>query len=196
MLTAPVQEMGEFHELPTLYPSTNWIIAYGYTSKIDDVRKQLDVFNVHERIIRTVTTPFWIHYDLKRGAEVIITEPIFPGYFFVDIRCPVSDWGCLDEIEGISRILTSSVGKKDPECPYCLTPYEVARIMQLTATSLELVEPETYKLLGSKVIVIDGLFKDFEGKVVEDGQNVLVEITIKNRSFALRIERHKVAKII
>ena len=192
----PAQEMVQFHELPTLYPSANWIVAYGYTLRIDDVRKQLDVFNTNERIIKTVTTPSWVHFDVKKGVEVMITEPIFPGYFFIDLRCPKTDWGCLDEIEGISKVLITSVNKKEPETPYRLTPFEVAHIMQLTATSLDLVEPESYKLLGSEVIITDGLFKDFQGTVVEDGHTIRVEVKLKNRAFAIRIERHKVAKII
>jgi len=196
-LTKPAQEIQQFHELPTLYPSTNWIVAYGYTVRINEVRKQLEVFNTNaQRIIKTVTSPFWIQTSRKNSVEVIIAEPIFPGYFFVDIRCPESDWGCLDEIEGISKVLTTTADRKAPEIPYQLTPFEVAYIMQLTASSLELIEPAVYSLLGSKVIVIDGLFKDFQGTVVEDGHTVRVEIKLESRTFAIRIERHKVAKII
>lgn len=186
-------ETEEIHSLPTLYPSMNWVIAHGFPNKLEAIRKQL-----HHPEVMSVTVPFWVHVARRNEADVLAVEPIFPGYLFVDLVAPVTNWTTLEDAEGIVRVLTTNMGpvKCPYKVPYLLKPEEVAYIIGLTNDSLKLMEPETYQLLDSEVIITDGIFRNFRGTVVEDGSNLKISLDVPNRPFYVRIDRQKVAKII
>ena len=185
-------DVDKLRSVPTLYPSTNWAVAQVYaTSDYDrlcDKIKKLFGFNCQ---IRAVTSPYWISREHRDEHEVLTIAPIFPEYVFLDLSAP-SRSIATDEVEGAFKILTNSGEIKEP---YLLTPQEVIHIIGLTSSSLALMNPETYGLLGCEVTIIDGLLKDFSGKVVEDGHTLKIELNVSSKKvLQVKIDRSKVAK--
>lgn len=181
----------KFRAVPTLYPSANWIVAQVYNQNYDDTCRHIQQTFGETSPIRATTVPHWITTDYRNGAEVVLIEPIFPGYVFVDLVAPTVNWTALDDSESFMRVLTSNTVQKKP-C--LLTTREVVRIIELTTDSFQLISPETYELLGHEVVITEGIFRDFAGIVVEDGNTVKVELKNESRVLQVRIDREKVAK--
>lgn len=178
--------------VPTLYPSPNWVIAQVYNQNYENTCTQIQEIFGDVSPIRATVVPHWITTDYRNGTEVILIEPIFPGYVFVDLAAPCVNWTALDETGSMLRILTeSNIHQKKP---YRLTTEEVIHVIDLTTDSLQLISPATYELLGYEVVITEGLFRDFSGVVVEDGNTVKVELKHESRVLQVRIDRDKVAK--
>jgi transcription antitermination factor NusG len=187
-------DISEFSSLPTLYPSENWVIAHAEANQLEKIEKQIgkDV----PKIVRSLVVPYWLRIDSISEGDILIIEPLFPGYLFADIVSPAKNWCYLEDLEGIFRVLTNSSENGKEKSPYVLTPFEVTYIMDLTIASMRYTEPNTYGLEGHNVVVTEGLFKNFNGVVVEDGKEVKVDLETPAKTISIRIDRLKIARIL
>jgi len=177
--------------LPTLYPTCDWLIAYGSTQKLGEIERQSD--KMYPGVIKKIVVPYWLELVENNNANNIKLKPIFVNYLFFHICDPVNNWGVIEDLNGIAWVLRKM--SKFPE-PYVLKPREVISIINLSNNSLKIMDPNTYSLLNSVVIITEGLFQNFKGIVVEDGHEIKIDLLLSNKSMSIKIDRTKVAKIM
>lgn len=185
-------DIQKLRSIPTLYPSTNWIVAHVYSDNYDEMCERIEKAFGHYCPVRSTVIPHWVSPESRTEGEVLSIAPIFPGYVFIDITDPNRNWTGFDEIDGVLRILTNADSKE--KAPHLLTPQEVMHIISLTSSSLSFINPEKHSLLGCQVTIIDGVLKNLSGTVVEDGNTVKIELNVAKKVLQVRIDRNKVAK--
>lgn len=181
--------------ITTLYPSLNWMVAHGYTSRLREIHKELRKTGLLGSCIKNVVNPQWIRKGIDDEGEYYTTEPIFSGYLFMElITVNNPKWPDIEEIEGINKILTRSIKdrwtKQWSYLPYLLSVDEVAHVMRLTSLTMSFEKKKLQSLLGQIVGIITGPFKKLRGIVVEDGtKTIKVELAVLHKILPVRISR-------
>ncbi len=96
---------------------------------------------------------------IKNGKRKVVTEKIFPGYVLVEMIVTDDSWYVVRNTPNVTGFVGSGT------TPTPISDEEVKALMQ----RMGVAEPK-YKIdvqVGSPVRIIDGPFKEFEGKVNE-----------------------------
>lgn len=109
--------------------------------------------------IFTVLIPTENRIRIKNGKRKIITEKLFPGYVLVEMIVTDDSWYVVRNTPNVTGFVGSGT------TPTPISDDEVKQLMQRMG-----VEEPKYKIdvdSGTPVRIIDGPFKEFEGKVAE-----------------------------
>ncbi|MDP2127612.1 MAG: transcription/translation regulatory transformer protein RfaH [Pseudohongiella sp.] len=123
---------------------------------------------------------------IQRGHLLVKTEPLFPGYVFVQLD-EFSSWRSLQATRGVTRIVSFNGS------PQKVAPELIQALQQRFSNSLE---PEALYKIGDKVVVVDGCFKHIEAivKAVTSDERIIVLLTILNTQQAVAIPATQLAK--
>jgi len=172
-----------------------WYALHTYSGYEDAVarylKQRVESLSMNDKIF-DVIVPKEQHIKVRGKTRKIVEDKIYPGYVLVDMILTEDSWYV---VRNTPRVM-GFVGP-DPTKPTPLSKEEVEHLMtrmdkDTDATFLvDLVE-------GDLVKVIDGPFKDYEGKVVDvDGEQgrVKVAVPVFGRDTEVELDSVQVEKV-
>ena len=140
----------------------NWYVIHTYSGYEDAVAKNLkqriESLGMEDKIFN-VLVPKEKKIKIKDGKRKVIEEKIYPGYVLVEMVVTDDSWYVVRNTPNV----TGFVGAGTTPVPISSNEIDVLK------TRTETKEPQ-FKIdvkIGDLVKIIDGPFKDFEGKVSE-----------------------------
>lgn len=170
-----------------------WYAIHTYSGYEDAVarnlKQRIDSFGVADKIFNVVV-PTEKKIKVKNGRRSESKEKIFPGYVLVDMIATDEAWSVVRNTPQV----TGFVGTANQAVP--LEPEEVEKILK--RTSGDTVRHAIDLALDDAVVIIDGPFKDLEGKVGEideDRGKVKVFVPMFGRETPVELEADQVQRI-
>lgn len=139
-----------------------WYVLHTYSGYEENVarnlRQRIESMDMEDKIFN-VLIPTENKIKIKNGKRKVVTEKIFPGYVLVEMIVTDDSWYVVRNTPNV----TGFVGTGTTPTPISET--EVKELQRRMG-----VEEPKYKIdvqVGSPVRIVDGPFKEFEGKVSE-----------------------------
>lgn len=144
----------------TLNLGRRWYVLHTYSGYEENVKRNLeqriDSFDMSAKIF-TVLVPKEKKIKIKNGKRTTVEEKIFPGYVLVEMVVDDESWYVVRNTPNVTGFIGAGT------TPTPIDPNEMKSLMGRT----EAEEP-SHKIdlqAGEAVMIIDGPFKNFEGKV-------------------------------
>jgi len=170
-----------------------WYAIHTYSGYEDAVARNLkqrvESFGVKDKIFNVVV-PTEKKIKIKNGRKTEMKEKIFPGYVLVDMVATDEAWSVVRNTPQV----TGFVGTANQAVP--LEAEEVDKIFK--RTSGDVVHHAIDLSEGDAVIIIDGPFKDLEGKVGEIDEErgkVKVLVPMFGRETPVELEADQVQRV-
>jgi transcriptional antiterminator NusG len=177
----------------TLQQGRRWYVLHTYSGYEENVsrnlKQRIESMDMEDKIF-SVLIPTENKIRIKNGKRKIVTEKIFPGYVLVEMIVTDDSWYVVRNTPNVTGFVGSGT------TPTPISDEEVKALMQRMG-----VEEPKYKidvLVGSPVRIIDGPFKDFEGKVSELDEargKVKVLVSMFGRETPVELDFLQVKKI-
>ena len=171
----------------------NWYAIHTYSGYEDAVAKNLkqrvESLGMEDKIFN-VLVPKEKKIKIKKGKRDIVSEKIYPGYVLVEMVVTDDSWYVVRNTPNV----TGFVGSGTTPVPISKEEIEI-----LKKKSGE--EVPQYKIdfkVGDLVKIIDGPFKDFEGKVSEldpERGKVKVSINMFGRDTPVELDSLQIKKV-
>jgi transcriptional antiterminator NusG len=172
----------------------HWYAVHTYSGYEDAVarylRQRVDSLEMYDKIFN-VLVPKEKKVKIKNGKRKTVEEKIYPGYVLVDMVMGEDSWYV---VRNTPRV-TGFVGADSTEP----TPFSKEEIEALMGRMKG--EETKFKIefrVGETVKIIDGPFKDYEGKVAgidEEHGKIKVMVPIFGRETAVELDSLQVQKI-
>lgn len=172
----------------------HWYAIHTYSGYEDAVarylKQRIDSLAMHDKIFN-ILVPKEKKIKIKNGKRKAVEEKIYHGYVLVDMIMSEDSWYV---VRNTPRV-TGFVGP-DPTEPTPLSKEEVESLM----SRIKGEEPK-FKIefqVGETVKIIDGPFKDYEGKISEmdeDRGKLKIMVPIFGRETAVEIDSLQAQKI-
>jgi len=123
-----------------------------------NLRQRIESLGMEDKIF-TVIVPKEKKIKIKNGKREVVEEKIYPGYVLVEMIVTDDSWYVVRNTPNV----TGFVGAGTTPIP--VSEKEIEELKK----RMEMKEPQ-YKIdvkIGDLVKIVDGPFKDFEGKVSE-----------------------------
>lgn len=170
-----------------------WYAVHTYSGYEDAVARNLkqrvDSFGVKDKIFNVVV-PTEKKIKIKNGRKTETREKIFPGYVLVDMVATDEAWSVVRNTPQV----TGFVGTANQAVP--LDQGEVDKIFK--RTSGDVVHHAIDLSENDAVVIIDGPFKDLEGKVGEIDEErgkVKVLVPMFGRETPVELEADQVQRV-
>lgn len=170
-----------------------WYAVHTYSGYEDAVarnlKQRIESFSMQEKIFNVVV-PVEKKIKIKNGRKTEAKEKIFPGYVLVDMIATDEAWSVVRNTPQV----TGFVGTANQAVP--LEPDEVEKILK--RSSGEQVRHSIDLAPGDAVSIIDGPFKDLEGKVGEIDEErgkVKVLVPMFGRETPVELEADQVQRL-
>lgn len=140
----------------------NWYVVHTYSGYEDAVAKALkqrvESLGMEDKIFNIIV-PKEKKIKIKNGKRKMVEEKIYPGYVLVEMIVTDDSWYVVRNTPNVTGFVGAGT-----------TPVPVAKEeIENLKKRMEMEEPQ-YKIdlrVGDLVKIIDGPFKDFNGKVSE-----------------------------
>jgi len=139
-----------------------WYVIHTYSGYEEAVarnlRQRIESLGMEDKIF-TVIVPKEKKIKIKNGKREVVEEKIYPGYVLVEMIVTDDSWYVVRNTPNV----TGFVGAGTTPIP--VSEKEIEELKK----RMEMKEPQ-YKIdvkIGDLVKIVDGPFKDFEGKVSE-----------------------------
>lgn len=172
----------------------HWYAVHTYSGYEDAVgrylRQRVNSLEMNDKIFNIVV-PKETKIKIKNGKRKVVEEKIYPGYVLVDMTMSEDSWYV---VRNTPRV-TGFVGADSTE-PTPLSKEEVEALLD----RMKGEEPK-FKIefrTGETVRIIDGPFKDYEGKVAEIDEEhgkMKVMVPIFGRETRVELDSLQVQKI-
>jgi transcriptional antiterminator NusG len=172
----------------------HWYAVHTYSGYEDAVARYLhqrvDSLSMNDKIFNVIV-PKEKKVKIKNGKRKTVEEKIYPGYVLVDMIMSEDSWYV---VRNTPRV-TGFVGADSTE-PTSLSKDEVESLLG----RMKGEEPK-FKIefqVGESIKIIDGPFKDYEGKVSEIDEErgkMKVMVPIFGRETAVELDSLQVQKI-
>lgn len=170
-----------------------WYAVHTYSGYEDAVARNLkqrvESFGMQEKIF-DIVVPTETKIKIKNGKKTEVKEKTFPGYVLVDMIATDDAWSVVRNTPQV----TGFVGTANQAVP--LSQEEVDKILKRTAG--EQVRHAIDLGEGDAVVIIDGPFKDLEGKVGEIDEErgkVKVLVPMFGRETPVELEADQVQRL-
>jgi len=138
----------------------NTVSGYEYKVK-EKLEMMINSMELHENIYRVIV-PEQKEIEVKNGTKKEKVKKMFPGYVLVEMVMSDEAWYIVRNTQGVTGFIGSS-GKGAKPIP--LLPQEVDKI--LGSMGMSRIDVSKELETGKKVKILDGPFKNMEGKVEE-----------------------------
>lgn len=169
-----------------------WYVLHTYSGYEENVSR-----NLHQRVesmsmedkIFNVLIPTEKKIRIKNGRRRVVTEKIFPGYVLVEMMVTDDSWYVVRNTPNVTGFIGTGT------TPTPLSEEEVKNLQKRMG-----VEEPKYKIdvtVDTPVKIIDGTFKDFEGKVSQVDETrgkVKVLITMFGRETPVELDFLQIKK--
>lgn len=170
-----------------------WYAVHTYSGYEDAVarnlKQRIESFGMQNNIF-DVVVPVEKKIKIKNGRKTEVREKVFPGYVLVDMVATDEAWSVVRNTPQV----TGFVGTANQAVP--LSPEEVEKILKRNAG--ETVRHAIDLGEGDAVVIIDGPFKDLEGKVGEIDEErgkVKVLVPMFGRETPVELEADQVQRL-
>ena len=170
-----------------------WYAIHTYSGYEENVKRNLEQriesMDMEDKIF-SVLIPTEKKIKIKNGKRKIVTEKIFPGYIMVEMIVDDNSWYVVRNTPNVTGFVGSGTTP---------TPISDAEIKELQRRMG--VEEPTYKVdvsVGSPVKIVDGPFKDFEGKISDIDESkgkVKVLVSMFGRETPVELDFLQIKKI-
>lgn len=170
-----------------------WYVLHTYSGYEENVarnlRQRIESMDMEDKIYN-ILIPTENKIKIKNGKRRTVTEKIFPGYVLVEMIVTDDSWYVVRNTPNVTGFVGSGT------TPTPISEEEVKELQRRMGVS----EPK-YKIdvqVGSPVRIIDGPFKEFEGKVSEiDEQRgkIKVLVSLFGRETPVELDFLQVKKI-
>ena len=140
----------------------NWYVIHTYSGYEDAVAKNLkqriEALSMEDKIFNVIV-PKEKKIKIKDGKRKIVEEKIYPGYVLVEMIVTDDSWYVVRNTPNVTGFVGAGT------VPVPISAKEIGILKKRMG-----VEEPQYKIefrVGDPVKIIDGLFKDFDGKVSE-----------------------------
>ncbi|MBI2355607.1 MAG: transcription termination/antitermination protein NusG [Candidatus Doudnabacteria bacterium] len=171
----------------------HWYVLHTYSGYEDSV-----AFNLKQRIesmgmedkIFNVMVPKEKKIKIKEGKRVTVEEKIFPGYVIVEMIVTDDSWYVVRNTPNVTGFVGSGT------IPTPISDNEIQSLQKRMG-----VEEPKYKIdvaRGDLVRIMDGPFKDYEGKVGdvdEEKGKIKVMVSIFGRETPLELDFLQIKKL-
>jgi len=171
----------------------NWYVLHTYSGYEDAVAKALkqrvESLGMEDKIFN-VLVPKEKKIKIKNGKRKTIEEKIYPGYVLVEMIVTNDSWYVVRNTPNV----TGFVGAGVTPVPISLQEIEILKKRMG-------VEAPQYKIevkIGEAVKIVDGPFKDFDGKVSEIDEErgkVKVLVNMFGRDTPVELDSLQIKKI-
>ncbi len=177
----------------TLDLGKRWYVLHTYSGYEENVKRNLeqriDTFDMHDKIFK-VLVPKEKKIKIKNGKRQTVEEKIFPGYVLVQMIVTDDSWYVVRNTPNVTGFVGSGT------TPTPIDPKE----MQSLTKRMKVEEP-THKIdvrEDDPVRIIDGPFKNFEGKVesVDEARGkVKILVSMFGRETPVELDALQVKKL-
>jgi len=140
----------------------SWYVLHTYSGYEDNVarnlRQRIESMNMQDKIFE-VMVPKENRIKIRNGKRYTIRERIFPGYVLVNMIVTDESWYVVRNTPNVTGFI--GIGTT----PTPVNPDEILRVKKKTGTQEAKFKINVNK--GDMVKIVDGPFKNFEGKVEE-----------------------------
>jgi transcriptional antiterminator NusG len=178
------KEMGERH----------WYAIHTYSGYEDAVarylKQRVDSLSMNDKIFNIIV-PKEKKIKVKNGKRTIIEEKIYPGYVLVDMILTDDSWYVVRNTPRVTGFVGSNSTTPTP-----LSKEEIDDIMMRMGK-----EEPRFKVdfrVGETVKIIDGPFKDYDGKVEEvdlEKGKIKVLVDMFGRETSVELDSIQVQKL-
>ena len=140
----------------------NWYVLHTYSGYEDAVaynlKQRIESLDMGDKIFN-VLVPKEKKIKIKGGKRQIIEEKIYPGYVLVEMIVTDDSWYVVRNTPRVTGFIGAGT------TPVPISQEEVKALQKRMG-----VEEPTYKIdveVGDAVKIVDGPFKDFDGKISE-----------------------------
>lgn len=180
----PKQELGQ---------ERNWYAIHTYAGYENTVarnlKQRIESLGMEDKIF-SVIVPTEKKVKIKGGKRQTIEEKIYPGYVLVDMIVTDDSWYIVRNTPRVTGFVGAGV------VPVPLEKQEVATLFKLMGEKT--VKHKIDLVAGEAIQIIDGPFKDFEGKVAEVDESrgkVKVLVSMFGRETPVELDFLQVKKI-
>ncbi len=154
----------------------HWYAIHTYSGYEENVvrnlKQRIESMDMEDTIF-DVLIPTEKKIKIKNGKRKIVTEKIFPGYVLVKMLVTDDSWYVVRNTPNVSGFVSTSGGTM----PSPVSDEE----MEYLQKRMGIEEPK-YQIdleIGTMIKIVDGPFKNFEGKVIEiDGDRGKVKVSV------------------
>ena len=171
----------------------NWYVIHTYSGYEDAVAKNLkqrvDSLGMEDKIFNVIV-PKEKKIKIKSGKRKTVEEKIYPGYVLVEMIVTDDSWYVVRNTPNVTGFV--GVGT---------TPVPVSKKEIDSLKKRMGVETPQYKIevkVGDSVKIIDGPFKDFDGKVseIDEGRGkIKVLVNMFGRDTPVELDSLQIKKI-
>ncbi|MBT3689852.1 transcription termination/antitermination protein NusG [bacterium] len=170
-----------------------WYVLHTYSGYEENVsnnlKQRVDSLDMEDMIF-DVLVPTETKIKIKNGKRTTVREKIFPGYILVNMIVTDDSWYVVRNTPNVTGFVGSGT------TPTPVSEEEVKELKRRMG-----VEEPTYKVdvsVGSPVKIVDGPFKDLEGKVSnvdESKGKVKVLVSMFGRETPVELDFLQIKKI-
>jgi transcriptional antiterminator NusG len=170
-----------------------WYVIHTYSGYEDAVarnlKQRIESLGMEDKIFN-VLVPKEKKIKIRGGKKEIVEEKIYPGYVFVEMIVTDDSWYVVRNTPNVTGFVGSGT------TPIPVSDEEMEKLLK----RIEVKEPQ-YKIevkVGDLVKIIDGPFKDFDGKVAEVDEErgkVKVLINLFGRDTPVELDSLQVKKL-
>lgn len=139
-----------------------WYVLHTYSGYEENVarnlRQRIESMDMEDKIFN-VLIPTEKKIKIKNGKRKIVTEKIFPGYVLVEMVVTDESWYVVRNTPNVTGFVGSGT------TPMPISEAEIKNLQKRMG-----IEEPKYKIdviIGDPVKIVDGPFKEMEGKVAE-----------------------------
>ncbi len=176
-----------------LQQDRNWYAIHtyaGYENAVArNLKQRIESLDMSNKIF-SVIVPVEKKVKVKGGKRVMVEERIYPGYVLVDMIVTDDSWYVVRNTPRVTGFVGAGV------VPVPLDKAEVEVLFRRMGA--EIVKHKIDLVTGEAIQIVDGPFKDFEGKVSEideDRGKIKVLVSMFGRETPVEIDFLQVKKI-
>ena len=170
-----------------------WYVIHTYSGYEEAVakalRQRVETFGLKDKIFNIIV-PKEKKIKIKNGKRKIVEEKIYPGYILIEMIVTDESWYIVRNTPNVTGFVGAGT------TPLAISNEEI----EILKKRISQEEPE-YKItvkIGDPVQVIDGPFKDFDGKVCEIDEKrgkIKVLINILGRETPVELDSLQIKKL-
>ena len=177
----------------TTQSGRRWYVLHTYSGYEENVsrnlRQRIESMSMDDKIFN-ILIPTEKKIKIKNGRRRVVTEKIFPGYVMIEMMVTDDSWYVVRNTPNVTGFIGTGT------TPTPISEEEMRAIQKRMG-----VEEPKYKIdvtVDSPVKIIDGPFKDFEGKVSQVDEirgKVKVLVSMFGRETPVELDFLQIKKI-
>lgn len=170
-----------------------WYVLHTYSGYEDNVadnlRQRIESMDMEDKIFN-VLVPTEKKIKIKNGKRKVVTERIFPGYVLVEMIVTDDSWYVVRNTPNVTGFVGSGT------VPTPISDEEIKELQRRMG-----IEKPTMKVdfsAGDPIRIIDGPFKDLEGKIADVDEvrgKVKVLVSMFGRETPVELDPLQIKKI-